>query len=119
MRDCLRITPVRDRNEAMRKISPGFPRITGDRAIGPLGGFRKGCLAILPALKRAPCKTDGAQAMGLGVAGVQLDGAVEHFESVFGACVRVLTVEEHAAEKVFDASRLFGGFLLKRSCSAA
>src|SRR3990172_4697031 len=97
--DCLHITPLRDRDEAMRKISPGFPGIRRDCAIGPFPGFCKGRLAILPALKRAPCKANGAQGMGLRVAGVQLDGAIEHAESLFGACVRMLTVEEHAADK--------------------
>src|SRR3990172_6203047 len=96
--DCLRITPLRHSDEALRKISPGLPGITRDRAIGPFSGFRKGCIAILPTLKRAPGQADGAPAMGLRVASVQLNSAVEHVESFFGACVRMLTVEEHAAD---------------------
>src|SRR4030095_8957762 len=97
--DCFRVMPLRHGDEAMRNISPGLLGIARDRAIGPFSDFRKGCVPILPALNRAPCKADRAQAMGFRVAVVQLDGAIEHAKGFFGACVRMLTVEEHAADK--------------------
>src|SRR5438093_2738248 len=76
--DRLRIMPVRDADEAARKMGPGFTGIARDCAIRAFRRSREGAIAVLPTLKRAPGEADGAQAMGLGVARIELDGAVEH-----------------------------------------
>jgi hypothetical protein len=103
----------------LRKVSPGFSWITGDRLIGSFSSFRKCCIAILPTLKSTPCKADGVQAMGLSVAGIQADGTLEHLESVFGAYFRMLAVEKQAADKTLpriQALRRFS-FLSVMLCS--
>src|SRR5436190_20228345 len=106
--DCIGIAPLRQSDEAMRKISPGFLGIARDRASGPFSDFRKGRLSILPTLKRAPCKADRAQAMGLRVVAIQLNGAGEHVKGFLGAFVRMLTVEEHAADETLPGIQVLG-----------
>jgi hypothetical protein len=63
---------------------------------------------MLPPLERAPGEADGAQAMGLGVTGVELDGAVHQDERLPGARLRVLAVEEHRPDKVLPGVQALG-----------
>src|SRR4029450_11034346 len=106
--DCVGIAHIGHGNEALRKMTPGLLGIARDRAIGPFSDLRKGGISILPTLKRAPCKTDRAQAKGLRVVVVQLDGAGEHVKGFLGAFVRMLTVEEHAAGETLPGIRVLG-----------
>src|SRR4030095_9943148 len=106
--DCVGIAPLGLGNEALRKMTPGLLGIARDRPVGPFSDFRKGGISILPSLKRAPCKADRTQAMGLRVVVVQLNGAGEHVKGVLGAFVRMLTVEEHAADETLPGIQVLG-----------
>src|SRR5262245_43627916 len=91
----------RETDEAVGEISPWLSLVTRDRAIGCLSDLAKRRVAILPTLDRAPGEANSTQAVSLRVAAVQFNGSVQHVEGVFGARVRVLTVEEKAANKAF------------------
>ena len=58
--DRLRVMPVRDADEAARKMRPRFTGIARDGSIRAFRRSREGGIAVLPTLKRAPGEADGA-----------------------------------------------------------
>jgi hypothetical protein len=51
---------------------------------------------------------DRAQAMGLRVIVVQLNGAGKHVKGFFGAFVRMLAIEGHAADETLPGIQVLG-----------
>src|SRR5439155_13823320 len=78
---------------------PGFVGIAGEGTADALGGRRESAVRVLPSLEDPPSEAHRPEAMRLGVAWIQFDGAIQHADRLPGRAVGMLAEEEHAADE--------------------
>jgi hypothetical protein len=111
-RRCSLIVAISQADKGLRQKRPWLACIAGESPTDAVGGCGKGRVGILPSLEDPPSQANRFERVGSGVAGIQLNGVIQHVNRFPGRAVGMLAEEMEPADEALPGVEALRRFAL-------